>query len=100
MLSTLCLLRHSPIWSALLVDEISILRKVAIEQWPTPVAALIHIVAVEKELHGDLWHFLPIHEHLPTLNNLYETSGIATAAFTLITYRACKVEALKVFEAV
>lgn len=45
------------VWSALLRNQISIFCKVCMEQWPSTIATLIHIIALHEMLRWKYWNF-------------------------------------------
>lgn len=65
------------VWCTVLRDQVSVLTEETMEERPTTITTLVHIVTGHKMLSGELWHVFSIFDLKTVLRNLGERDGIA-----------------------
>jgi hypothetical protein len=67
-----------------------------VEEWPSTVASLVHIVAGHQELRRKKRNFLSSCKLEPLFSDLGETDGVARATVTLVSVFVGEIDALDV----
>ena len=60
VLSTLLSLGLTEVWGTSLINHMSVFSKISMEERPTTITTLIHVVACHKILRGEDWEILTI----------------------------------------
>ena len=88
----------SKIRSACLINQMAVFSEISMEERPSTITSLVHIVACHKVLWGKFRNILAILELKSRFNNLGEWDCVARSAWALVTDWACEVKSFEVCE--
>lgn len=77
--------RLSDVWSAILRHEVAVLGEEPVEEWPSAITSLIHVVARHEVLCRQLWHFFAVFDFQSVFGDLGERDSVAGTAMTLVS---------------
>lgn len=77
-------------------DKVSVLSEESVEEWPSTIATLIHIVTRHQVLGRQFWHFFTILNLKSIFSDLGERDSVAGATVTLISMLIHKIIATNV----
>jgi len=85
VVAALVALSYSFIRSAFFGDEMALLTKVSMEEWPASITTFVHIVASHEELWWKKRHLFTVFELESLLGNLSERNGVARSTMALVS---------------
>ena len=74
----------------------SVLGHESVEEWPSTIATLVHVVTGHKELWGEDWHLLAVFKFKSHLSDLGEGNGVAGTAVTLVSMLTSEIDSLDI----
>lgn len=85
VVSTFVALSLAQIRCTVLGDQVCVLSEETMEERPTTITSLVHIVTGHEMLCGELWHVLTIFDLETVLSDLREGDGVARSTVALIS---------------
>jgi hypothetical protein len=74
----------------------SVLGHEPVEEWPSAIATLVHVVTGHKELWREDWHLLAVFKFKSHLRDLGEGNSVAGTAVTLVSMLTSEIDSLDI----